>query len=339
MRSNRQFDDYDDEYEALAEQFDPTQTDRRARRKRKPKAQHTPKKAAAALVEELSDEMIGLEGGFETSYRPSKHEAGWLLQSLRAFYDQSLITDVLALVKGGKEASVYRCAAHESTGEALLAAKVYRPRMFRQLSNDAQYRKGRGLLSSDGHDAQGHKRRIANALRAKSAFGQQIKHTSWLMHEVLAMQKLHAAGAAVPNVLAASQNAVLMDYVGDEQMAAPTLSEVQLETDEAQQLFKQVMYNIERLLEYGWVHGDLSAYNILYWQGEIVLIDFPQVVDLHRNDSSRSILERDVTRVCEYFERFGVHSRPKKITHDLWDRYVYLRPADLLADLSRLEEE
>jgi catechol 2,3-dioxygenase-like lactoylglutathione lyase family enzyme len=43
------------------------------------------------------------------------------------------ILDVLRRVKGGKEANVYCCRTHPSTGVDLLAAKLYRPRMFRNL--------------------------------------------------------------------------------------------------------------------------------------------------------------------------------------------------------------
>ena len=43
-----------------------------------------------------------LEAGFQTTNRPARFEEGWLLNSLRTFYEQGLITDVLAQVKGGK---------------------------------------------------------------------------------------------------------------------------------------------------------------------------------------------------------------------------------------------
>src|SRR5690606_24652950 len=139
-----------------------------------------------------------LEGGFETTYKPSKYEAEWLLGSIRGFYDQSLITDVLGQVKGGKEASVYRCEAHESTGEDMIAAKVYRPRKFRQLRNDAMYREGRGVMSTDGGDITERNKREHRALQKKSAFGMQLAHTSWIMYEYTTLQKLYEVGAAVP---------------------------------------------------------------------------------------------------------------------------------------------
>ncbi len=51
------------------------------------------------------------------------------------------------------------------------------------------------------------------------------------------------------------------------------------------------------------MHGDLSAYNILYWEGHIALIDFPQVVPARDNRNAYAIFERDVTRLCAVFHR------------------------------------
>ena len=71
----------------------------------------------------------------------------------------------------------------------------------------------------------------------------------------------------MPRPISIAENALLMGYCGDEDIAAPTLSEIALDPDEAQPLFDEVLRNIEIMLENGMIHGDLSAYNILYWEG------------------------------------------------------------------------
>ena len=68
--------------------------------------------------------------------------------------------------------------------------------------------------------------------------------------------------------------------------------------------------------------ADLSAYNILYWEGEITIIDFPQVADVSGNPHAEAILRRDVARVCEYFARQGAPSDPLAIADELWRRYT-----------------
>ncbi len=325
-----------DKYETYEELFDSIPSGRRW------KAHHKPKMTRSEIIAGLTDDTSDVELGFNTTYRPSRYESGWLLSSLYSFYDEGLITDVLALVKGGKEASVYRCQATAAAGGGMLAAKVYRPRMFRNLRNDSMYRQGREILLAGGAPAGRDSGYIERAIRSKSAFGMQSAHTSWLMYEFTAMERLHQAGGAVPRPLASSPNAILMSYHGDEQMAAPTLNTVRLEQDEAEDLFREVLRNIELMLQHDLVHGDLSAYNILYWApeghpGEITLIDFPQVINLRTNRKARFILERDIRRICEYFSQQGVRCDPEAIMDHFWTRHVEtLHPDDQKADWSRL---
>jgi RIO kinase 1 len=114
-----------------------------------------------------------------------------------------------------------------------------------------------------------------------------------------------------------------MSDIGDEDMAAPVLHSVRLTRAEARPLFERVLRNIEIMLANQRVHGDLSAYNILYWDGDICLIDFPQVIDPEGNRNAFHIFERDVTRICEYFARQGVASSPHRLAADLWTAHRY----------------
>ena len=331
---NLKFDmDMDNDYSDLF-------TDRQDRRNRKQKTKHTPKKSQAEIVQSLAapDALEG-EGSYKTTYQPSRYEATWLLQSLSDFYRQEFITDVLAMVRGGKEASVYRCSTRPGLGVDLLAAKVYRPRQFRQLRNDKMYREGRAILTADGKEAKETDHRLMRAIGKKSDFGVQVEHTSWLMYEFNTLKTLYAAGAAVPKPYAVAENAILMDYIGNEEMAGPTLSTVELGRDEARELFEETMRNIELMLVHGMIHGDLSAYNILYWEGKITLIDFPQVSSSQGNSQSHFILKRDIERVCSYFAEKGVRAAENsdEIMRRLWKRHVEQDAESRAADLSRLE--
>ena len=104
--------------------------------------------AARALLD--GGDSLPDGAAFVTTYHPGRFEEGWLMESVRGFYEDGLIVDVLAQIKGGKEANVYLCQANPDTGLDLLVAKVYRPRKFRNLRNDAVYREGREILSSEG---------------------------------------------------------------------------------------------------------------------------------------------------------------------------------------------
>jgi RIO kinase 1 len=161
-----------DKYETYEELFDPAQAGRNARR---PKANQRPKRTKDEIVAGLTDDTSDVELGFSTTYRPSRHESGWLLSSLYPFYDEGLITDVLALIKGGKEANVYRCQATAAAGGGMLAAKVYRPRMFRNLRNDKMYRQGREILLAEGAPAG---RSEPSAARPRSAWRRRTRRGS-----------------------------------------------------------------------------------------------------------------------------------------------------------------
>jgi serine/threonine-protein kinase RIO1 len=68
---------------------------------------------------------------------------------------------------------------------------------------------------------------------------------------------------------------------------------------------------------------------VLVWEGHATLIDFPQAVDPRKNRHARALLERDVSRICDHFERFGIRSHPERITRDLWTAWEF---ADLVPE-------
>ncbi|MEP7198495.1 MAG: RIO1 family regulatory kinase/ATPase, partial [Chloroflexota bacterium] len=192
------------------------------------------------------------------TFKAKRFEEEWLIAYLKVFYDDQMITDVLRQVKGGKEATVYCCRAHPRTGYDLLAVKVYRPRRFRNLRNDAQYRAGRDVLDEQGKAVRA--LRELRAMEKKTRFGKELQHGAWLAHEYQTLQRLHAAGVDVPRPIAQSDNAILMEYIGDEDEAAPSLQEVSLDRAEARALFERLMRNVGLMLSQDRIHADLSAY-------------------------------------------------------------------------------
>jgi RIO kinase 1 len=130
------------------------------------------------------------------------------------------------------------------------------------------------------------------------------------------------------------KNAILMDYIGDIDSAAPTLNTVTLDRDEVRPLYERVLQNIDLLLSHHRIHGDLSAYNILYWDGKISLIDFPQVVQPDSNPAAWTIFLRDMTRICQYFASQGLRRDARKLATDLWTSHGHhvfqeVHPRDL----------
>ena len=272
---------------------------------------------------------------FKFTYQAARFESWWLLESLGDFYEHKWITDVLRRLKGGKEASVYLCRSGAAIDGPLVAAKVYRPRSLRNLKNDGQYRVGRTDLDAEGNAIV--KDGDLHAMQKRTTYGEELRHQSWIAYEFQTLEMLHAAGADVPRPYAMENNAILMDYIGDFGNAAPTLNSVPLDPDEARPLFERVIRNIDLLLSHERIHGDLSAYNILYWDGDITLIDFPQVVQPETNPLAWNIFLRDVTRICQYFNSQGIRSNARKLAAELWTSHGHrivkeVDPRDLDAE-------
>ena len=296
------------------------------------KKKDKPKQNRQQKVAEVAESLRSAEGQLDITYKPARYEAIWLYDSLRPFYTQELVDDVLALVKGGKEANVYLCHGATPAYPELLAVKVYRPRQFRNLRNDVTYREGRELVNSLGITIKNRNNREMRAINNNTSFGAELKHVSWLMHEFITLQRLHRMGAAVPRPISTSENAILMEYIGDRHRPAPALTGVSLTPREAPQLFEEVMRNVELMLAHRMIHGDLSAYNILYWEGAVTLIDFPQVTMSESNHNAFRIFERDVRRVCDYFAGQGVACDSNALTHRLWQQHVKLAPGHTMQD-------
>jgi len=315
-----------DKYEAYEqyahyEYVDDSRRAHRRRRGRNPDDEaRRYRRKKAAMMAKMSDRMEDFVPTYARNLDPQHYERQWLIQSLGSFYGNSQIADVLQLVKGGKEANVYCCRANPKTGLELIAAKLYRPRVLRHLKNNALYKEGRMLRDVDGKLIHG--ARESRAMQKKTRFGKELDLSNWIGHEFGIQTRLFEAGADVPRPVAHAGNTILMAYVGDEALPAPTLQEVTLAHGEAPPLFERLLQNVELMLANHIVHGDLSAYNVLYWQGAIAIIDFPQAVDPRKNPNTFSLLERDVQRLCDYFNGYGVEADGTALAVGLWERYM-----------------
>ena len=233
--------------------------------------------------------------------------------NLDSFLNDGHLSEVLHLIEGGKEGIVYCCRGGPLAGADLVAAKVYHPLHRRTFRNDAAYQDDR--LRGPAV------RRQRLAMSKKTKFGRSVQYDTWLSAEFETLTALHRAGADVPCPIALGEGVVLMEYIGDAARAAPRLAQVDLGREAARPLFEQVMRNVGLLLDLDRVHGDLSPYNILYWNGAITIIDFPQTIDARFNSSARDLLRRDVGNVCGYFERCGIPADPDRIAARMWGAY------------------
>jgi RIO kinase 1 len=305
-----------EDYEELGYYF---ALDRQAHRSkqalRKPLATRGKPAPPREIVEQIDgdDDLI-------TTLAVGESEQRLLQAALTDFYRDNVLSDVLARVKGGKEANVYCCQAHPATGLDLIAAKIYRPQAHRTMRNDAIYKEGRLMLDDQGkgilRDA-----RLKRAIARKTDFGREIMTFSWIEHEYDMLQTLHASGADVPLPIGHIGNTILMEYFGVVNQPAPTLNSVTLTPAQARPMFDRLLWHVELMLRHNRVHGDLSAYNVLFWDGQAVVIDFPQAVVALNNPHAQRLLQRDIERLGQYFARYGLTIDSRALARELWVRF------------------
>jgi RIO kinase 1 len=237
--------------------------------------------------------------------------------ALDALIEEGLIDDVLGVVKSGKEATVYCC---QRDGD-LIAAKVYRTTDVRRFSNDAQYRTGR-RHQTNRHGGAALGSRGERAMEAKSRKGREFSFEAWVSAEYETLERLYPAGVPVPQPIARRGSIILMEYLGDEDAPAPSLSAVHLTAEEARSACRDLLEAIERSLAVDRIHADLSPFNVLYHDDRIRIIDYPQAVDARFNSNALPLLERDLSNMAAFFRRYGIELDALRLSRDLWSRFL-----------------
>ncbi|RZQ64846.1 serine protein kinase RIO [Amycolatopsis suaedae] len=222
---------------------------------------------------------------------PAPHP-DWVITDLAA------VDTELGVLKTGKEAEVHLLRRGIPGGrQSLLAAKRYRAAEHRMFHRDAGYLEGRRMRRS----------REMRAIATRTAFGRNLIAEQWAVAEFAALGRLWEAGAPVPYPVQRDGTELLLEFVGDaDGTAAPRLAQLRPDPDELRDLWHQTTIALEQLAALGLTHGDLSAYNVMVHNGQIVLIDLPQVVDIVANPRGLEFLARDVRNIAGWFTGRGL---------------------------------
>jgi len=184
-------------------------------------------------------------------------------------------------ISTGKEANVYTAMGSEEVGE--VAVKIYR-------INTSDFRHMQDYLAGDP--------RFEGIRNDKKSIV-----LAWTNKEFANLKRARRAGVRAPVPLAVERNVMVMEYLGTDGTHAPTLADARLENP--QTAFEVVREYMARLYEAGLVHGDLSEYNIVVDDGELVIIDLGQAVTIHHPNSDE-FLDRDCRNVAAFFARQGL---------------------------------
>lgn len=172
-----------------------------------------------------------------------------------------------SLVGEGKESLVYEAIG---TGPVILKFHRVGQRSFKTVQ------RARGFLPDTGHCPW----IFASHLSAEQ--------------EYIALSSLHRT-VSVPLPLLMNRNVVVMSLVPGSNLNTVIL-------DEPDRFFDELIAEVTKAYQLGFIHGDLSEYNIMTDGLRPVIIDWPQwVPPSHTN--AEEILDHDIRTVCQFFQR------------------------------------
>ena len=129
------------------------------------------------------------------------------------------------------------------------------------------------------------------------------------MAEYDILMRCFKTGMHSPTPIGRVGHMLTMRYIGDDNIPAPQLKDVELENPEL--VLDQILDDY--LIMYKdahYVHGDLSRYNILWWNNYPWIIDVPQAYEVGPWSDMQmveALLRRDIQNVLGYFESYGVY--------------------------------
>ncbi|WP_380680492.1 serine/threonine-protein kinase RIO2 [Salinigranum sp. GCM10025319] len=213
---------------------------------------------------------------------------GYDALALRTFSQRDSIEGVGAPLGVGKECDVYEVQSYKP-----LALKFHREGFtdFREVNKEREY-------TADHH------------------------HVSWLYTARKAAEREHEIltelypDVSVPRPVDHNRHAIVM-----EKFAGVELGRAKLDPEQAVGVLDLVLRELSKAYEAGYVHADMSEYNVAVSSEGITVFDWPQAVATD-HDNARELLERDVRNVVDFFRRKHPRPIPEVDVEGVTDRIV-----------------
>ncbi|XP_058093208.1 uncharacterized protein LOC131239498 isoform X1 [Magnolia sinica] len=199
--------------------------------------------------------------------------------------NRGVFHDINGCISTGKEANVYH--ATKADGQEL-AIKVYKTSVLvfkdrdRYVQGDYRFRHG----------------------YCKHNPRKMVK--TWAEKEMRNLLRIKAAGIRCPSPILLRLHVLVMEFIGKGGWAAPRLKDAALSEDKLREGYVEMIIAMRTLYQKcKLVHGDLSEYNILYFEGHLYIIDVSQSVDLD-HPHALDFLREDCLHVSDFFRKHGV---------------------------------
>ncbi|MFQ5762672.1 MAG: serine protein kinase RIO [Candidatus Bathyarchaeia archaeon] len=232
------------------------------------------------LIKDRTSERAVFEDVFDKS----------TLMTVYKLMNTGVIENLFGVVKTGKESRIYRGETPQGDEVAL---KIY-------LTVSAEFRKNM-LTYIQGDPRFTHIRRDSHRLI-----------DLWAQKEFKNLKKAYEVGVKVPQPFTVEHNVLVMRFIGRDGVSAPLLREVEL--PHPAEVYRNLLNYVRVLYEKAeLVHGDLSEFNVLMFEGEPWIIDMSQSVVRTHPQAERFLL-RDLTNLARFFNRLGVKTELPEAT-------------------------
>ncbi|KAK9452210.1 RIO1 family-domain-containing protein, partial [Limtongia smithiae] len=206
---------------------------------------------------------------------------------LAKFINNGELSEINGCISTGKEANVYHAITDSGSHRAL---KIYKT----------------SILVFKDRD-----RYVTGEYRFRHGYSRHNPRKMvklWAEKEMRNLNRLYQAGLPCPKPIALKLHVLLMEFIGDsEGWPSPRLHDASIPEARYVDLYHElVAYMIIMYHKCHLVHADLSEYNILYHQEQLVLIDVSQAVE-HDHPHSFEFLRMDIKNVNDFFAKHGVN--------------------------------
>ncbi|MCL9814203.1 serine/threonine-protein kinase RIO2 [Natranaeroarchaeum aerophilus] len=194
---------------------------------------------------------------------------GYDALALRTFAERETITGFGASLGVGKESDVFEVQSYEP-----MALKFHREGYtnFREVMKERDYTSDR-------------------------------QHVSWLYTARKAAEREYEAletlypDVSVPRPIDHNRHAIVMEKIDGVE-----LSRTGLEDKQVLPVLDLVLREMQTAYREGWVHADMSEYNVFVGTDGITIFDWPQAIPAD-HENAEEFLERDVDNIVNYFRR------------------------------------
>lgn len=209
--------------------------------------------------------------------------------------NRGVIAEVNGCISTGKEANVYHAT---SKMEEEFAIKIYKTSILVFKDRDKY---------------------VTGEFRFRHGYSKNNPRKmvrTWAEKEMRNLVRMENAGLPVPHPVILRSHVLVMEFCGKSGWPAPKLKDVEISSSKARELYRECiilmwkMYNLCKL-----VHADLSEFNLLYHENQIVVIDVSQSVE-HDHPSALEFLRKDCTNISEFFRKKEVSTMTVKELFD-----------------------